>query len=76
MKGAAEGVSAVTSAFGFLTLVTTGSVDKAADAAALEGIVTSRPGDLAEGGTATRAAKAIELLQNVHRVEQKIVNWF
>ena len=73
---AAEGASAATSALGVYTLVKTGSLDKAAGAAAFEGIVTARPGDLTEGGTATRVAKAIDLLQNIHRVEQKVENWF
>jgi len=73
---AAEGASAATSALGLYTLVKTGSLDKAAGAAALEGIITSRPSDLTEGGTAARVAKGTELLQNIHRVEQRIENWF
>jgi hypothetical protein len=74
---AAEAVSTVSSVLGFATLISTGgNLNKAATAAAVEGIVTSNPRDLATGGTVARAAKAIDLLQNIHQVEQKIKNWF
>ena len=62
---------------GLITLVATkGNLNKAATAAAVEGIVTSNPADLARGGTVARAAKAADLVQNVHQIEQKIKNWF
>jgi hypothetical protein len=47
----AEAVSTVTSVSGFGTLLATGNMNKAATAAAWEGIVTSNPKDLATGGT-------------------------
>jgi len=73
----AEVATTVTSILGFGTLVwTRGNLDKAATMAATEAIVTSNPKDLATGGTVARAAKAIDLAQNIHRVEQKIKNWF
>jgi hypothetical protein len=74
---AAEYTSVATSASGPITLVVTkGNLNDAATAAAAEGIVTSNPKDLAMGGTVARAAKAIDLMQNIHQIEQKIRNWF
>jgi hypothetical protein len=59
--------------FSMVTLVATkGDLNRAGLAAAAEGIVTSNPKDLATGGTAARAAKAIDFMQNVHRVEGAI----
>jgi hypothetical protein len=76
-EAAAEYTSIATSASGLVTLVVTkGNVNRAATAAAVEGIVTSNPADLARGGTVARAAKAIDLVQNIHQIEQKIKNWF
>jgi RHS repeat-associated protein len=74
---AAEVIATVTSILGLGTLVATGgNLNKAATAAAAEGIVTSNPKDLASGGTVARAAKAMELGQNIHSVGQAIKNWF
>ncbi|MGA7080592.1 MAG: hypothetical protein WBQ43_19700 [Terriglobales bacterium] len=74
---AAEVVATATSALGMGTLIATGgNLEKASTAAAIEGIVTSSPKDLATGGTVARAAKAIDLMQNIHQVEQKIKSWF
>jgi len=56
--------------------VTKGNLNKAATAAAVEGIVTSRPADLAKGGTVERAAKAIDLVQSIHKIEQRIADLF
>jgi hypothetical protein len=70
----AEAVSTVTSGFGFGTLIVTGSMNKAATAAAWEGIVTSNPKDLATGGTLSRAAHAADLLQNINTVKNSAIN--
>ena len=56
----AEAVSTVTSAFGAGTMIWTGDLNKAATAAAWEGIVTSNPKDLVTGGTFSRAAHAAD----------------
>jgi len=71
----AEVATTMTSFLGFGTFALTGNLNKAATAAAVEGIVTSRPKDLAEGGTLERAAKAIDLLQSVQRAEGAIKNF-
>jgi hypothetical protein len=71
---AAEGVSTITSLLGFGTLIKTGDMNKAALAAAAEGIVTSKPKDLATGGNLERVAKAADFIQNVRRVEGAIKN--
>jgi hypothetical protein len=70
----AEAVGAVTSGSGFVTLIGTGSMDKAATAAAIEGILTSSPKDLASGGTLERAAKAFDFAQNVKILGRAVVN--
>lgn len=73
---AAEGVAAITTASGLGTLIATGSLDKATTAAAAEGIVTSNPKDLTSGGNLERAAKVLDLMQNIRRVEHEIKNKF
>ncbi len=64
----AEIATTLTSGFGFGTFAVTGNLDKAATAAAAEGILTSSPKDLATGGTLERAAKAIDLMQSIQKV--------
>ena len=55
------------------TLIATGgNLDKAATAAAVEGIVTSNPKDLATGGTVARTAKALDLMQNINAVGKSL----
>jgi len=72
---AAEAAAVGTSLAGMVTLVATnGDLNKAGLAAAAEGIVTSSPKDLATGGTGARAAKALDFIQNVHRVEGAITS--
>ncbi|WP_420239026.1 RHS repeat-associated core domain-containing protein [Telmatobacter bradus] len=70
----AEAVATITSVSGAGTLLVTGNMNKAATAAAWEGIVTSNPKDLATGGTLSRAAHAADLLQNIHTVQNSVVN--
>jgi hypothetical protein len=74
---AAEVVSTVTTVLGMGTLIKTGgNLNKAASAAAIEGVVTSNPKDLASGGTIARAAKAIEFERNLDRAWQAVKSWF
>jgi len=68
----AEAVSTVTSVVGFGILLKTGDMNKAATGAAVEGILTSRPEDLATGGTLERAAKVADFGQNVSKVWSSI----
>ena len=76
-EAAAEIASVATSGSGLITFVATkGNLSKAATAAAVEGIVTSNPKDLVKGGTVERAAKAIDLMQNIHQIEQKVKSRF
>jgi hypothetical protein len=71
----AEIATTVTSGLGFGTLLLTRNLDKAATAAAAEGIVTSSPKDVATGGTLERAAKAIDLLQSVQKAGEAAKNF-
>jgi RHS repeat-associated protein len=68
----AELATTVTSGSGAITLLRTGDVHKAAEAAAWEGILTSNPKDLARGGTVSRVVKAHELIENVNTVKSTI----
>ena len=74
-EAGAEAVAAVTSVSGFVTLLATGSTSKAATAAAVEGIITSNPKDLAKGSVLERAAKAFDLAQSVKAVGQAALGW-
>jgi hypothetical protein len=69
-KGA-DAVAAVTSVSGFVVMVGTGSVEKGATAAAVEGIITRR-GDLARGSGAERAVKALDFVQNIKTVVRAV----
>jgi RHS repeat-associated protein len=72
---AAEGVSTVTSAAGFVTLVATGgNMQKASLAAAAEGIITSNPKDLASGGRLTQGAKVLDLAQDIQAIGRAATN--
>lgn len=75
----AEAAGTITSGPGLATFVATGDLNKAADAAALEGILTSNPKDLMSGGTLERAAKVNELRENIQQlgpiIKQTITNW-
>jgi RHS repeat-associated protein len=74
MEYGAEAVSTVTSAAGFGTLLATGDLNKAATAAAWEGIVTSNPTDLTSGGTLSRVAHAADLVQNISTVANSAIS--
>ena len=39
-------------------------------------LLLTNPKDLATGGNLERAAKAIDLMQNIHSVEQTVKSWF
>jgi hypothetical protein len=74
-EAGAEVVATTTSALGMGTFLATGNLNKAATAAAVEGIVTSSPKDLATGGTVARAAKAIDLMQNISSVWNSVKSY-
>ncbi len=57
---AAKVVAATTTLLGLWKLLRTGSLDKAAQAAALEGVLTTNPKELIEGSKAARTVKTLD----------------